>query len=283
MFETLWNETEMYEQIRQSHTKLEIGNEQLERQYKSQRDFVNIAVHEIRTPAQSILGYAEMLDTEHIGSKEYVIPILRNAERLRRLTEDILHLAKIESQTLKLNKEQFNLGKTILSVVQDVINQSSRYNRKKVKVRFFGGNWEGGADESDDIIIVEADRERIMQVTSNILSNAIRFAKEGGVTIVIERRRGFIDSDDGDSNNNDNNNNKGEAIVSIKDTDTGIDPEIFPKLFSKFALTYETGGTGLGLFISKSIVEAHGGRIWAENNKDGERGATFHFSLPLSR
>ena len=111
MFETLWNETELYEQIRQSHSELEIANEQLERQYKSQSDFVNIAAHEIRTPAQSILGYAEMLDMEHIGNKEYVIPIIRNAERLRRLTEDILHLAKIESQTLKLNKEQFNLGK----------------------------------------------------------------------------------------------------------------------------------------------------------------------------
>ena len=89
MFETLWNETELYEQIRQSHSKLEIANEQLERQYKSQKDFVNIAAHEIRTPAQSILGYAEMLDMECIGSKQYVIPILRNAERLRRLTEDI--------------------------------------------------------------------------------------------------------------------------------------------------------------------------------------------------
>jgi two-component system, OmpR family, sensor histidine kinase VicK len=136
MFETLWNETEIYEQIRQSHMKLEIANKQLERQYKSQRDFVNIAAHEIRTPAQSILGYAEMLDTEYTGSKEYVIPILRNAERLRRLTEDILHLAKIESQTLKLNKEQFNLGRVVLSVVQDIISQSGRYNGKKANVHF---------------------------------------------------------------------------------------------------------------------------------------------------
>jgi two-component system, OmpR family, sensor histidine kinase VicK len=185
MFETLWNETELYEQIRQSHTKLEIANEQLERQYKSQRDFVNIAAHEIRTPAHSILGYAEMLDMEHIGSKEYVIPILRNAERLRRLTEDILQLAKIESQTLKLNKEEFNLGKAALSVVQDIINQSGHYNRKKANVRFFDGNWGGGTEED---VIVKADRGRIMQVISNILSNAMRFAEEGDVTISIERK-----------------------------------------------------------------------------------------------
>jgi two-component system sensor histidine kinase VicK len=153
MFETLWNETELYEQIRQSHKKLEIANEQLERQYKRQRDFVNIAAHEIRTPAHSILGYAEMLYMEHIGNKEYVIPILRNAERLRRLTEDILHLAKIESHTLKLNKEQFDLGKVVLSVVQDLINQSGRYNGKKANVRFFDGNVKEGAEKD---IVVEA-------------------------------------------------------------------------------------------------------------------------------
>jgi signal transduction histidine kinase len=139
MFYTLWNETELYEQIRQSHRKLEIANEQLECQYKNQRDFVNIAAHEIRTPAQSILGYPEMLDMEHIGSKDYVIPILRNAERLRRLTEDILHLAKIESQTLKLNKEQFCLRKAVLSVVQDMINQNGCYNGKKSKCIFLAG------------------------------------------------------------------------------------------------------------------------------------------------
>ena len=136
MFETLWNETELYEQVRQSHSKLEIANEQLERQYKNQRDFVNIAAHEIRTPAHSILGYAEMLDMEHIGNKEYVIPILRNAERLRRLTEDILQLAKMESQTLNLNKEQFCLGKAISSVLRDITNQSSGYDGKKPNVHF---------------------------------------------------------------------------------------------------------------------------------------------------
>ena len=277
MFGTLWNETELYEQIRQSHTKLGIANEQLERQYKSQRDFVNIAAHEIRTPAHSILGFAEMLDIEDIGNKQYVIPILRNAERLRRLTEDILHLAKIESQTLKLNKEQFCLGKAVFSVVQDLINQGGRYNRKEANVHFVGGNWEG----ADEGIIVEADKGRIIQVISNILSNAIRFAKDGDVNISIERRGRFIDFDDGKSNNNDTDN-KGEVIVSVKDTGIGIDPGVFPELFSKFAVTSDTGGTGLGLFISKNIIESHGGRIWAENNANG-KGATFSFTLPIDK
>ena len=277
MFETLWNETELYEQIRQSHSKLEIANEQLERQYNNQRDFVNIAAHEIRTPAHSILGYAEMLDMEHIGSKEYVIPILRNAERLRRLTEDILQLAKIESQTLKLNKEQFYLGKTVLSVAQDIMNQCCRYNGTKSKVHFFSDNLEESPNED---IVIEADRGRIMQVISNLLFNAIRFAKEGDVNISIERKGEFIDSDDGKSNN-DNGNNKGEVIVSVNDAGIGIDPDVFPKLFSKFGVTSEIGGNGLGLFISKNIIEAHGGRIWAENNANG-KGATFSFSLPIN-
>jgi two-component system, OmpR family, sensor histidine kinase VicK len=189
------------------------------------------------------------------------------------LTEDILHLAKIESQTLKLNKEQFNLGKTTLSILQDTINQSSRNKRKKANVRFFSGNWERGREED---VIVEADRGRIMQVISNILSNAMRFAKEGDVTISIERKGEPIDCDGGKNNDN---NSKGEVIVSIEDTGKGIDPDVFPKLSSKFAITSETGGNGLGLFISNNIIESHGGRIWAENNANGV-GATFSFSLP---
>ena len=282
MFETLWNETELYEQVRQSHSKLEIANEQLERQYKNQRDFVNIAAHEIRTPAHSILGYAEMLDMEHIGNKEYVIPILRNAERLRRLTEDILQLAKMESQTLNLNKEQFCLGKTVLSVAQDIISQSGRNNGTKTNVHFFSDNLEERPDED---ITVEADKGRIIQVISNLLSNAIRFAKEGDVNISLKRTGEIMGSDDGKYNNanNDNNDNKnkGEVIVSVKDTGIGIDPEVFPKLFSKFAITSDAGGIGLGLFISKNIIEAHGGRIWADNDSNG-KGAIFSFSLPIN-
>ena len=282
MFETLWNETELYEQVRQSHSKLEIANEQLERQYKNQRDFVNIAAHEIRTPAHSILGYAEMLDMEHIGNKEYVIPILRNAERLRRLTEDILQLTKMESQTLNLNKEQFCLGKTVLSVAQDIISQSGRNNGKKTNVHFFSDNLEERPDED---IIVEADKGRIIQVISNLLSNAIRFAKEGDVNISLKRTGEIMGSDDGKYNNanndNNDNNNKGEVIVSVKDTGIGIDPEVFPKLFSKFAITSDAGGIGLGLFISKNIIEAHGGRIWADNDANG-KGAIFSFSLPIN-
>ena len=147
----------------------------------------------------------------------------------------------------------------------------------KSKVHFFSDNLEESPSED---IIIEADRGRIMQVISNLLFNAIRFAKEGDVNISIERKGEFIDSDDGKSNN-DNGNNKGEVIVSVNDAGIGIDPDVFPKLFSKFGVTSEIGGNGLGLFISKNIIEAHGGRIWAENNANG-KGATFSFSLPIN-
>ena len=111
---------------------------------------------------------------------------------------------------------------------------------------------------------VNADKVRICEVISNLLGNAIKFTtKEAGRNITIKAEK-----------------KDSQAIVSIKDTGSGIDPEIKPKLFSKF-VTNSPGGTGIGLFISKSIVEAHGGRIWAENNADG-KGATFTFSLPLT-
>ncbi|HET7390670.1 MAG TPA: ATP-binding protein, partial [Nitrososphaeraceae archaeon] len=119
-------------------------------------------------------------------------------------------------------------------------------------------------------LIVEADKNRLAQVISNLLSNSIKFTEEGTITIATTIR----DNKDGKEKQQER-----EVLVSVKDTGIAISPEIFPRLFSKFA---SISGTGLGLFISKSIVEAHGGRIWAENNKDG-KGATFYFSLPLSR
>jgi signal transduction histidine kinase len=113
--------------------------------------------------------------------------------------------------------------------------------------------------ESTEDIIVEADRERIIQVVSNLLDNAFKFTKNGKVVITIKK-----ESD-------------GRVSVSVQDTGTGVEPEIIPSLFTKFASKSQCG-TGLGLFISKSIIEAHGGRIWGKNN-DNE-GATFTFTIP---
>jgi signal transduction histidine kinase len=131
-------------------------------------------------------------------------------------------------------------------------------------------------------IFVEADRERIAQVLSNLLSNAVKFSQgEIRITAYITRgheRRDYRE-DVGKGNNTSSTGDDDNVIISIRDSGVGISPEIKPKLFSKFA-TKSFDGIGLGLFISKNIVEAHGGKLWGENNADGE-GATFAFSLPI--
>jgi signal transduction histidine kinase len=178
--------------------------------------------------------------------------INRNAKRLQRLTEDILDVTRIESQSLLLRIERLNL----IDVIQNVVADSTKnVGNRKLEVDLLG---------SKDPIFIEADKGRIAQVVTNILNNAIRFTSDigGDIRISVEMK---------DSK---------EVLLQIKDTGKGIDSEILPKLFSKFA-TKSIGGSGLGLYISKSIVEAHRGRIWAYNNLEG-KGATFSITLPIT-
>ena len=180
------------------------------------------------------------------------------------IEEDILDVTRIESGTLILNKEKFNLNEMITEISREY-EQKIIQNKKNLKLFYETHN-------NGEIIIVEADRNRLIQVVSNLLNNVIKFTNEGSITIIIERKR----------DNNDNN----EIVVSIKDTGTGIDQHILPKLFTKFATKSTTeGGTGLGLFISKNIIERHGGRIWATNNatiNNDDKGSTFAFSLSIT-
>ena len=242
IFWSLWNQAKLYEQLKK-HDKM-------------QQEFINIASHEMKTPTQAILGYSKLIQ-RHPEKREVMIEaIARNANRLQRLTNDILDVTRIETQSLKLNKERVNLNELVSDIIEDYRNEIEK-NNKDVKLLH---------EPQDQIIEVEADKNRLTQVISNLLNNAIKFTKEGTIRVTEEV-----------------NDNK--ALVSIKDTGQGIDPEIFPRLFLKFAAKSETG-TGLGLFISKSIVEALGGKIWAENNyrPDGQiTGATFTFSIPLSK
>ena len=284
VFDTLWNETELHEQVRESNKRLEISNEQLgstNRQLvlaneqlkvhdKMQKEFIDVAAHELRTPTQAIVGYSELLDMEPERSKEYVGPILRNAERLQRLTGDILDVARMESRTLKLNIGQFNLKDVISSNIQDYRNQIENQGKKEdIKLVYDDDNDD---DNEPKDIFIKADKARVSQVISNLLNNAIKFTKEGVISITAAEKKG-----DDDNNNDDD----GVVLLQVKDTGQGIDSGIFPRLFSKF-VSKSFEGTGLGLYISKSIVEAHGGKIWAENNADG-KGATFAFTLPLSK
>src|SRR5215469_14496251 len=228
-------------------------------------EFINVAAHELRTPIQPILSTIGLLSSANqpvITREELndsISMITRNATRLKQLSEDILDVTKIESQSLKLRKEVCDLNEIVRNTMEEYKrNQVIRSNANiEIKSTFYL-----------DKVFVQVDRSRIAQVISNLLSNAFKFTKEGSIIVNIEL---------------DQRNSR--AAVSVKDPGKGIDPEVVPRLFEKFA-SKSFQGTGLGLFISRSIVEAHGGRIWAVNNNkvvDGQRGATFYFSLPLVR
>ena len=249
-FDLLWNQ----------HTL----NEELRRIDKVQSEFINTAAHELRTPVQPILGLSDVLlskDGDIEQYRELLDTIKRSAKRLQQLTEDILDATRIESKSLYLKEEKFNLNDVITDIVNDILATSNRdylkneKNGVQIKLECY--------DPKN--IFIQADKGRITQVVSNLLGNAIKFTKAGTISISLETKK----QEDGEEH----------VVISVKDTGQGIDPEILPRLFTKFATKSETG-TGLGLFISKSIVEAHSGKIWAENNAYG-KGATFSFSLPI--
>ena len=254
-----WNKR-LEETVNARTAELKQANEQLKIHDTMQKEFINIAAHELRTPTQAILGYADLIQMKqsNINNDEALSRLINNAERLQRLTEDILDVTRIESQTLKLNKGNFDLSDLAASVLDDYRNRV--LNGKNLKLALLNAN---------KPILVLADRGRISQVLSNLVSNALKFTKSGTISVSVE-----------EVNNNDDNKTR-ELMVSVKDTGTGIDSDVMPRLFTKFVSKSQTG-TGLGLFIAKSIIEAHGGRIWAENNKDG-KGATFRFTLPLEK
>jgi signal transduction histidine kinase len=233
------------------------ANEQLKNNDQMQKEFINVAAHELRTPIQPLLALSDILRSK-INDKEQVELldiILRNVKRLQRLSQVILDVTMIESHSLKLNKHTIDLNDLILNIIQDqnVIQKSDG----KVKLQY---ETDAKGREGKQIF-VEADRERITQVVWNLLTNAMKFTEDGTIT-VSTRVTGR------------------EVIVTVRDTGEGIDPKIQPRLFSKFA-TSSIQGTGLGLYISKSIIEAHGGSMWAENKSDSRGGATFYFSLPV--
>jgi two-component system sensor histidine kinase VicK len=289
-----------FELVWQSH---EI-NEKLQEADKVQREFINIAAHELRTPIVPILNLSELLysnvkerqpELQQKEMLEMLEIILRNANKLHHLTEDILDVTRIESHTLKLRKERFNLNHAILNVIEDYRQQIANGNNGNVKLIYEPANSSSSSSNSSNgnrsnsnssIILVEADRQRLIQVISNLLNNAIKFTKEGTVTVttsgssIIKRKDAERDSGEGEDGGG--AAEEEEVVIAVKDTGTGIDPELMPRLFTKFA-TKSYQGTGLGLYISKSIIEAHGGKMWAENsNLDRKhKGAIFYFTLPV--
>lgn len=241
-------------ELKNSNRSLQEANSQLRENDKLQKEFINMAAHELRTPIQPILGLTDVLldGVSDSHQSKLLNVIMRNARRLQRLSGDILDVSKIESSSLKLSRSRIELNEKIQTVVNDIENRSISERNKNVRIIF----------QPKESVTVHVDRDRIYQVLSNLLSNALKFTKNGRVTINIDH------------------SNKNEVVVTIRDTGTGIPPKLMPNLFSKFVTT-SNYGTGLGLFISKGIIEAHGGRIWAENNPDGI-GASFSFSLPIN-
>jgi signal transduction histidine kinase len=271
IFDTLWKQVDLYGELRDLYEQLKIHD-------KMQKEFINIAAHELRTPIQPILGLAEVLSSKRGRIEQYnelIDAIMRNAKRLQRLTEDILDVTKIESNSLILNKQQFNLNDMIRSAINDIIVKKD-FNSENVKILYEPNN--NNKQDNDNNIFVQADRSRLTQVISNLLSNAVKFTKKGTIRVTTQIKEEEEEQDDQNDDRSGGSSDK-VVVISIKDTGSGISPEMFPRLFSKFA-SNSFEGTGLGLFIAKSIVEAHRGKIWAENNADG-KGARFIMSLPI--
>src|SRR5215210_8257741 len=244
---------------------------------KMKDEFINVAAHELRTPIQPIIGLSEILRSKMRNNdsgnnsasiaenQEYVDVILRNGQRLGKLVEDVLDVTKIESQSLELRKEHFDLNDLIINIIDDIVaaeaesmvyGLTDRHKQKNnVKITYQPRH-----------LPVYADRNRLAQVISNLLNNALKFTSEGFVMITADKKT--------------ENNSHDIAIINVCDSGSGVDPEILPRLFTKFS-SKSFSGTGLGLYICKKIIEAHGGRIWAENNTDG-KGATFSFTLPIA-
>lgn len=302
-------------QLSETVEKLIKANDDLKSHDIMQKEFINIAAHELRTPTQGISGNLELLEMTVLPSlfqessnnltnikqelqrvikdnrslKNFVgclLSIKRNTERLEKLVNDILDTSRIEGNRLNLEKEFFNLNEKIQNVIRDIYskkNLDSSYDKpsRQINILF---------EPQEDPINVFADKIRIFEVISNLTNNAIKFSD--GQSIIISSKKitkkeinayNYLDRHSEKHTVNEMENDDKDvmmAVVSIRDKGKGIDPDILPRLFTKFA-TKSSQGTGLGLYIAKSIVEAHGGQIWAQHNIDDGKGAIFTFSLPL--
>lgn len=245
------------ESLIESNSLLASANKQLEIHDNMQKEFINVAAHELRTPIMPILGEAELIENDISDhefasvSKEQISSIIRNAKRLDRLAADILDVTNIEGKSLKLNMSTFDIDEILSELVTEysrhIENDQSKNKGLKISYEPIHAR-------------IFADRYRITQVISNIINNAIKFTDQGSIAI-----EGTMSSN--------------ELTIKIIDTGKGIDKEIVNRLFDKFVSRSEQG-TGLGLFISKNIMESHGGTIIGYNNENGI-GATFVFTLPI--
>ena len=249
IFESLWKQADIYKKAEELYEQLKYKNE-------TQKQFLNIAAHELRNPIQPILGLAEvMLSNKNLNviqQEELLRIIINNAKKLHFLTNNLLDVARIDENLFSLELQQFDIVELANEVIKEVRNQITT---KKIKIDL---------QCNEKSLNVIGDKIRLNQVFLNLINNSIKYTDEGDILVSIKR----------------DSNNDTIALVQIKDTGLGIQENVKQKLFSKFTKGTKVG-TGLGLFICKNIVESHGGKIWAENNTD--KGATFSFTVPTSR
>ena len=269
IFNNLWNQSEMYEKLQEAYELLTLHD-------KMKNEFIGLVAHELRTPLTPIIGLSEHLRDNLTDNKQKKILdiVINDSKKLQTLTEKILDVTRIEGKLFKLEKEKFSLNQLILNIIKDFENNFlDKDNKNKIKFEY------DDRFRTENYLII-ADKIKIGQVISNLVENSVKsFSyKEKGkeievISITMEKNELI-------SETNVDNKKRPFIIVSIKDNGSGIDDEIFPRLFTKFA-SKSFHGTGLGLYLSKNIVKAHGGTIWCDNNKNS-RGATFSFSLPYN-
>ena len=286
IFESLWSQTETSDNLR-------IANERIVKSEEMEREFINTAAHELRTPTQAIMGYIELdfelfddimkrskvqedeglkRDLTHLHN--HFDAISRNSARLDDLINNLLDVARIESNriySLQLHKERLDLIKEIKESINTQLDQ--KIKNKNIQINFINQMF-------DEQLSVYADISRLNQILNNLIDNAIKFSPPNSIIDIIikDNNPDFSDGKAKDYDVFKQKPNNAEVLVGISDRGKGISPKIMPKLFEKF-MTDSDFGTGLGLYITKNLVEAHGGKIWAFNNNDG-LGSTFVFSLP---
>jgi len=256
--------------LKKANSLIKENLKKLQENEKLKDDFINIAAHELRTPIQPILGLSDLInhslqnDTSEIDKSELksdMKVIYRNAKKLQKLTNDILDVSRIDSHILNLNTSRFDFVELIKNTIEDFTTNSEK-KEENVYIDFDLRDETKSKEVLDQSILIEGDKTRISQVLLNLLNNARKFTEEGKITVTV-----LIKKD------------AKEVIVSISDSGKGINSEVMNHLFEKF-ISRSDSGTGLGLYISKNIIEAHRGKIWASNNQNGI-GSTFSFSIPV--
>jgi signal transduction histidine kinase len=258
---TNWHK-EMRKQVQKHKMELKQTAEKLAIIDQGQKEFIDIAAHEFRTPIQSVLGYSEFIRSSLVNFDDHFDNLFKSAKRLEKITNDMLDVSKIDSENFELTKINFDLNDSIKKIIG---NHEKNALDRNVKIIF--------EPKKDEIKTINADQSKIQQVIDNLLSNALDSTKDG--TITIKAYDLSIRSDD-----NENQDVQESIAVEVRDTGSGINQEIMPRLFEKFSRRSDSG-TGLGLYISKRIVDMHGGKFWAQNNR-GVKGATFTFTLPVN-